>query len=119
VRLLASSNRAAPTDLLVEDIWEGDSQAAAASTRQRHLSALRQLHSPDRLSLDEGGYRARLGPAELDAALFEADVTQAPTHITEGSLPAGLDALEQALGRWRGLPIADAVSRNVPIFWPV
>jgi hypothetical protein len=119
VRLLASPNRAAPTDLLVEDIWDGDSPAAATSTRQRHLSALRQLHSPDRLSIGESGHWARLGPAELDAALCEEDTTQARTHITEGSLPASLDALEQALGRWRGSPIADAVSRNVPIFWPV
>jgi hypothetical protein len=119
VRLLASPNRAAPTDLLFEHIWEGDSPAAATSTRQRRLSALRQLHGPDRLSIGDSGHRARLGPAELDAALFEDDTAQARTHITEGSLRASVDALKQALGRLPGSPIADAVSRDLPIFWPV
>jgi DNA-binding SARP family transcriptional activator len=118
VRLLASPNRAAPTDLLVEDIWEGDSPAAAPSTPQRRLSALRQLHSPDRLSIGESGHWARLGPAELDA-LVDDDTAQARTHITEGSLRASPGAFEQAQRRWRGSPLADAVSRNLPIFWPV
>jgi predicted ATPase/DNA-binding SARP family transcriptional activator len=108
LRLLASPNRVVPTDVLAEDVWEGEPPAAAASTLQSHVSALRQLLGPDRLFFGEGGYRARVGPAELDAALFEADIAQARIAISEGSLRAGLDALEQGLGRWRGSPFADA-----------
>jgi predicted ATPase/DNA-binding SARP family transcriptional activator len=107
LRLLASPNRVVTVDTLAEDVWEGNPPAAAASTLQSHVSALRQLLGPGRLTFAHGGYCATVGPGELDSALFEADIAAARADIASGSLGASLSALERGLDRWRGSPFAD------------
>ena len=108
LRLLATPNRSVSTELLAEDVWEGKPPGAAASTLQSHVSALRQLLGPDRLTFEDGGYRVRVAGAELDVSLFEEEVAQGRAELAGGNAAAGLRALERALGRWRGRAFADA-----------
>src|SRR5262252_446761 len=66
LRLLAAPGRPVPVDVLAEDVWDGDPPAAAASTLQSHVSALRQAIGPGRLIFVDGGYQLRVGAGELD-----------------------------------------------------
>jgi predicted ATPase/class 3 adenylate cyclase/DNA-binding SARP family transcriptional activator/Tfp pilus assembly protein PilF len=108
VRLLSSPNQVVSTDVLAEDVWDGAPPSAAASTLQSHVSALRQLLGPDRLSFREGGYCLAVEAVELDATVFEADVACGRAAVAQGDLATGLQALERGLARWRGVPFADA-----------
>src|SRR6516225_6220443 len=74
LRLLASPGRSVPVDVLAEDVWDGHPPAAAASTLQSHVSALRQAVGPDRLSFCDGGYQLNVAAGELDSLMFERDV---------------------------------------------
>jgi len=118
LRLLASPDRLVPADVLAEDAWDGDPPAAAASTLQSHVSALRQLVGPDRLMFEEGGYRLDVGPDDLDSLLFEADVAAGRAAVSIGDLPSAAGALDRSLGRWRGPAFADVAGASwslVPI----
>ena len=63
LRLLASPGRPVPVEVLADDVWDGHPPAAAASTLQSHVSALRQAVGPDRLIFCNGGYQLRAGAA--------------------------------------------------------
>src|SRR5215471_860907 len=60
LRLLASPGHYVPVDVLAEDVWDGDPPAAASSTLQSHVSALRQAIGPGRLIFVNGGYQLRV-----------------------------------------------------------
>jgi len=107
LRLLASPGRPVPVDVLAEDIWDGDPPAAAVSTLQSHISALRQAVGPDRLIFSDGGYRLQVGPGELDSLIFEADVAVGQAAMSAGDFESAADALDRALARWRGHAFAD------------
>jgi predicted ATPase/DNA-binding SARP family transcriptional activator len=107
LRLLASPGRPVPVDSLAEDVWQGVPPAAAASTLQSHVSALRQAVGSDRLVFADGGYQLAVGPGELDSLAFEADVTAGRTAISAGDFGAAAAALDRGLSRWRGQAFAD------------
>jgi predicted ATPase/DNA-binding SARP family transcriptional activator len=109
LRLLSSPGRLVPTEVLVEDVWDGDPPAAAGSTLQSHVSALRQAIGTDRLIFGDGGYRVQAGPGELDSLMFEADVAVGRAAMAAGRFGSAADALERALGRWRGRAFADVL----------
>src|SRR5215469_2204175 len=109
LRLLASRGGPVPVDVLAEDVWDGDPPAAAASTLQSHVSALRQAIGPGRLGFGEGGYRLVVGPGELDSVMFEADVAAGRAAMSAGDFGSAADSLDRALARWRGPAFADAL----------
>jgi predicted ATPase/DNA-binding SARP family transcriptional activator len=107
LRLLASPGRPVPVDSLAEDVWEGVPPAAAASTLQSHVSALRQAVGPHRLVFADGGYRLEVGPGELDSLAFEADVAAGRAARSAANFGAAAAALDRGLSRWRGQAFAD------------
>jgi predicted ATPase/DNA-binding SARP family transcriptional activator len=109
LRLLASPGRSVPVDVLADDVWDGDPPAAATSTLQSHMSALRQAVGPGRLSFHDGGYRLHIGAGELDSLMFEHDVAAGHAAMAAGDSRAAADALDRGLARWRGLAFADVL----------
>jgi DNA-binding SARP family transcriptional activator len=107
LRLLAAPGRPVPVDVLAEDVWDGNPPAAATSTLQSHVSALRQAVGPGRLGFGEGGYRLVVGPGELDSLMFESDVGAGRAAMVAGDFVAAASALDRALARWRGEAFAD------------
>ena len=107
LRLLASRGGPVPVDVLAEDVWDGDPPAAAASTLQSHVSALRQAVGAGRLIFVNGGYQLLVGAGELDSLMFEADVAAGRAAKSAGDFAAAADALNRALARWRGQAFAD------------
>jgi DNA-binding SARP family transcriptional activator len=109
LRLLASPGRSVPADVLADDVWDGDPPAAAASTLQSHVSALRQAVGPDRLIFCDGGYRLCVGAGELDSLMFEHDVAAGRAAMSAGDFKSAAQALDRALARWRGRAFADVL----------
>jgi predicted ATPase/DNA-binding SARP family transcriptional activator len=109
LRLLASPGRPVPVDVLADDVWDGHPPAAAASTLQSHVSALRQAVGADRLIFCDGGYRLHVGAGELDSAMFEHEVAAGHAAMAAGDSGAAAAALDRALARWRGRAFADVL----------
>lgn len=109
LRLLASPGRPVPVDVLADDVWDGHPPAAAASTLQSHVSAIRLAVGPGRLSFCDGGYLLRAGPGELDSLMFEHDVAAGHAAMTARDWGTASGALDRALGRWRGRAFADVL----------
>jgi len=106
-RLLADPNRVVPLDRLVDDLWPADPAAlpVATATVRSYVSHLRRLVGRDRVRTVPPGYVLVVGPADLDAARFEAMVDRARSP---GLAPAEVVALlDRAEGLWRGPALAE------------
>ncbi|MFI1915989.1 BTAD domain-containing putative transcriptional regulator [Nocardia sp. NPDC020380] len=79
-RLVVAGGRAVTADRLIEDLWEGQPPASAASVLQVHIHNLRRLMEPDRprraqaqiIVSESAGYALELAPEAVDAWHFEA-----------------------------------------------
>ena len=98
LRLLVDGNRVVGAGRLAEDLWEGSPPPGAAATLQSDVSHLRQVVG-DRLETAGHGYRLRVEPGELDAAVFDAEVDRGCTALAEGDAREAAEALSQALAR--------------------
>lgn len=96
-------------DVLADDVWDGHPPAAAASTLQSHVSALRQVAGAGRLVFCDGGYQLRAGSGELDSLMFEHDVAAGNAAMAAGDFESAVGALDRALARWRGRAFADVL----------
>jgi WD40 repeat protein/DNA-binding SARP family transcriptional activator len=111
-QLLANANSALPADRLAFGIW-GDAQPATASrTLQAYVTRVRRAVEPVRdarptvLVTVTDGWMLRVGPDEVDASVFEAQVRKARGALAHGHAARARDQLSQALGLWRGDPYA-------------
>ena len=106
--LALHANRPVSAEHLARGLWGDDAPAGAVKTVQVHVSRLRKaLGDPDVLTTTPAGYRLRVRPGELDAERFEALVADGRRELSAGRAePAGA-RLREALGLWRGAPLAD------------
>jgi predicted ATPase/DNA-binding SARP family transcriptional activator/Tfp pilus assembly protein PilF len=112
VRLLIAGGQAVPVERLREDLWDGRPPVSAASTLKSHISLLRRAIGPDRLVYRDGAYILAMRPDELDASLFEADVTAGGALLRRGHVREAADVLAGGLGRWRGRALGDAADTS-------
>lgn len=105
LRLLVDPGRPIAADQLVEDLWEGTPPGSARATLQSHVSHLRRVVG-DRLRTVPGGYAFDVAEDELDAALFDAEASQA-RRLTDQDPGAAAAVAGAALRRWRGRALAD------------
>lgn len=122
VALLTRANHVVPVDELVEFVWDGAPPASAVRTMRVHVVRLRHALGPlaaTRILTQPPGYLCRVGEDELDVLRFEKLCGQARSAARERDWPIAAGLLEEALGLWRGTPLADAPSellrqREVP-----
>lgn len=101
-RLLVARGRVVPVDVLVADLWEVPPEGAVGAI-QTFVAALRKALEPDRpprtpakvLVTSGPGYALKLEPDAVDAWRFEAALT------------GSWEALDEALGLWRGPAYAE------------
>lgn len=103
--LLLNANEVVSTDRLAEALWPETMPRTAAKAIHVYVSALRKAlgNARDRLETRGPGYVLRVAPGELDL------------HEFERLLASGRDeepreraaTLREALGLWRGAPLAD------------
>ncbi|MFE0465111.1 BTAD domain-containing putative transcriptional regulator [Kitasatospora sp. NPDC058965] len=121
--LLARPNRPVPVDLLTEAVWQDEPPRTARKNLQAYVSALRRLLGGEaggsgggdgsRVVHEYGGYRLRVGDAELDVLRFQELTRAGRSAAAEGELDRAARLLRRALDLWRGEPFADL--RCVPL----
>jgi DNA-binding SARP family transcriptional activator len=99
---------------LLSSLWDGEPPSTALTMIQSAVSRLRRALAP--ASADEGkcgaimrvgtGYRLQLKLDGLDSALFSRLRAQARALAENGALDDAYTRYEQALGLWRGEPLA-------------
>src|SRR3954464_8568124 len=101
--LLLDANRAVSTDRILDALWGEQPPRTAATSLQNFVSQLRKLLGADVLVTKAPGYQLRIKPEQLDLERFVNLVGEAREEPAE----AKAAKLRQALGLWRGPPLAD------------
>ena len=92
------------TDRLVEELWAGEPPKSAIGSLQNLVSELRKALGRDTVVTRAPGYLLDVDPDRIDLYRFERLVAQA----AEGGEAEQRSALlREALGLWRGAPLAD------------
>jgi DNA-binding SARP family transcriptional activator/tetratricopeptide (TPR) repeat protein len=102
-------------EAIIDAIWGEDIPATAVNLVQKYVSRLRALLDPARPPRDPGallvsvstGYRLQATAEQLDVLAFEQLAGDARAVGYAGDQPGACELYEQALGLWRGEPLAD------------
>jgi DNA-binding SARP family transcriptional activator/ABC-type transport system substrate-binding protein/streptogramin lyase len=106
--LLLHANEALSVDRLVEELWAESPPKTAAKTVRVYVSQLRKaLDGDGRLETSGRGYVLRLDRDDLDAARFDALLTEGRNLLAAGQNTGAAEVLREALALWRGPPLAD------------
>jgi DNA-binding SARP family transcriptional activator len=101
--LLLDANRVVSTDRIIDSLWGEQPPRTAATSLQNFVSQLRKLLGAETLVTKPPGYQLKIAPGQFDLERFQGLVDAAREDP-----PAERAAkLEQALGLWRGRPLAD------------
>ena len=113
--LVLRANHTVPVEDLIGGLWADNPPPSAANLVQTYVSAWRKTLEPGRAARGGGdrivtvgpGYRLRTEPGELDLDQFTRAVAGAEAAADAGDHADAADRLAEALGLWRGPPLAD------------
>jgi DNA-binding SARP family transcriptional activator/tetratricopeptide (TPR) repeat protein len=109
--LAMRANRVISRGELVDAVWGQDPPASAEGGIYTYVAGLRRIieparsvRGPGRVLVSSGaGYVLHLVPGQPDAVAFEQHLARARQLRKNGDLLGAVDALESALGLWRGV----------------
>ncbi|GAA3215838.1 BTAD domain-containing putative transcriptional regulator [Actinocorallia longicatena] len=104
-----------PVDRLVDELWADEAPASATGTLQAYVSQLRRLLEPGRaprtppsvLVTRDPGYLLAVAPERVDLVRFASLAEQGAHELAAGGLERADLVLGEALGLWRGEPLAE------------
>ncbi|MDR7327228.1 MULTISPECIES: BTAD domain-containing putative transcriptional regulator [Catenuloplanes] len=102
--LLLDAGRPVPLDHLIDGLYGDRPPAGAANALQSQVSRLRAALPVER---DGGGYRLAVDPDEVDAHRFARLTAAGHDALGAADHPRAAALLREALGLWRGEPLAD------------
>src|SRR3954462_11431511 len=109
--LLLQPNEVVSSDRLVEALWGEHPPATAQKALQVHVSQLRRALGAggdgDPIVTRPPGYDLRVADGDLDLQRFETAVATARAASSRGEVGRTSALLHEALGLWRGTPLAD------------
>src|SRR3954452_17828908 len=106
--LALHANRPVSAERLAVALWGEDVPPSAVKTVQVYVARLRKaLDDPGVLVTTPAGYRLRVRAGELDAERFERQVADGRRALAAGRAEDAAAVLREALGLWRGPPLAD------------
>src|SRR6476660_5183047 len=106
--LLLHPNEPVSAERLVLDVWGDEAPPAALKRLHVSVSRLRKaLGDPEAVTTTPGGYRLRVLGGELDAERFERLAEEGRDALAAGQAERAAGLLREALGLWRGRPLAD------------
>jgi DNA-binding SARP family transcriptional activator len=112
--LLLHANEVVSADRLIDALWGESPPGAAGNTLQAHVSQLRKAlggkdgtASNGRIRTQRPGYVIHVRPEELDLAHFEHLVDRGRRALAGRELEVAAGLLREALGLWRGPPLAE------------
>ena len=112
--LLLSAGRVVSLDALAEMLWEGEPPAGARGALHSAVQRLRSTLGPsgaDLIETQPPGYLMKVGDGEIDVREFSALAARGRAAAEAGSWAQAAGLLRDALGLWRGEPLADVPSR--------
>ena len=101
--LLLHANEAVSRDRLIDELWNTSPPETASAAIQVYVSQLRKLVGRDVIVTQPPGYLIRVPEGTLDLERFEEAVNRA----RDAPADEAADLLRQALGLWRGPPLAE------------
>lgn len=114
--LAVRRDQVVPIASLVSGLWDGHPPATAPKIIQGYISQLRKALGGDGiLQTHAGGYRLHLTPDQLDASRFEGLLHQGRAALATGSPAAAGAVLREALGLWRGPPLAEFAAHDFAV----
>ena len=114
--LLLRANQVVPAAELAGFVWEGSAPGTARVTLQNYVKRLRQALGPagyERIVTRPAGYAIQVEPGELDVNRFEQLAGAGRAAARAGNWKQATGQLGEALGLWRGEPLADVPSRTL------
>jgi len=105
--LLLHRCEAVSTDRLIDELWGERAPATAAKTVQVYVSNLRKALGDGLLVTRGHGYMLQTEPGQVDLDRFEMLVAEGRRALQAGDPRGASDRLREALGLWRGPPLAD------------
>jgi DNA-binding SARP family transcriptional activator len=111
--LLVHAGNPVPTDSLAEVVWDGAPPSGAEVTLRSHVLRLRRVLGPRagaRLLTRYPGYLLQAGEDEVDLLRFRCLCRDGSAALRDGSWDRAHGLLAEALGLWRGNPLADVPS---------
>ncbi|HLX48341.1 MAG TPA: tetratricopeptide repeat protein [Streptosporangiaceae bacterium] len=111
--LLLNTGNPVAADALAEVMWDGASPAGAVVTLRSHVLRLRRVLGPRagaRLVTRHPGYLLQAGEHEVDLLRFRGLCRDGRAALREGAWARAEGLLSEALGLWRGNPLADVSS---------
>jgi YVTN family beta-propeller protein len=105
--LLLHRGEAVSSDRLIDELWGERPPASANKLVQGYVSSLRKALGDGLLVTEGHGYSLRVAPGRLDVDRFESLVAQGGEALDRGDALTGGALLREALGVWRGPPLAD------------
>ena len=106
--LLLHANEVVSRDRLIDALWGDRPPGTAGHSLDVQISRLRKAFEPDELLLTQsGGYVLQVEPEQIDVHRFERLLEEGRRANAAGKPAEALEALETALGLWRGAALAD------------
>jgi DNA-binding SARP family transcriptional activator len=106
--LILNANRVVSVERLADDLYSGAAPVTAVTQVQRQISELRKvLGSASVIETRSPGYVIRLSAGQLDLDHFQLRAEEAGRALARGEARSAADLLREALGLWRGAPLAD------------
>ncbi len=111
--LLAHAGQPVTADVLAEVVWDGSPPPGASVTLRSHVLRLRRVLGPRagaRLVTRHPGYLLQAADDEVDVVWFRRLCQDGGVALREGAWNRAYGLLSEALGLWRGAPLADISS---------
>lgn len=106
--LLLHANEAVNAERLALALWGEDVPPSAIKSVQVYVSRIRKaLGDPETLTATSAGYRLRVRAGDVDAERFASLVADGELAFAAGRAQQAAGVLREALGLWRGPPLAD------------
>ncbi len=105
--LLLHANETVSVDRIIDAVWGASPPRTANKAVQGHVFALRKTLGAGRINTNRAGYTLEVRSGELDADRFRQLLGDARRSRAAGDAAQAGRTLRQALGLWRGRPLAD------------
>ncbi|MEU6414058.1 BTAD domain-containing putative transcriptional regulator [Microbispora sp. NPDC046933] len=113
--LALNPGRVVSLDRLIDELWADQPPSSATTTLQVYISNLRKVLEPGRqrrtppkvLLTREPGYQLAVAPDQVDLVRFTTSVEDGRKTLARREYGKVLEVLDQALGMWRGEPLAE------------
>jgi DNA-binding SARP family transcriptional activator/Tfp pilus assembly protein PilF len=112
--LLVRAGQAVPADELADIVWDGSPPPGAVATLRTHVMRLRRTLGPtagSRIVTRYPGYLVDADDAEVDILQFARLCREGSAAARARAWEEAFGVLTEALGLWRGAPLADIPSQ--------